>query len=115
MTELHAFGSWPSTSDPEKPSATAVLRPPTAAAITGVPHACASIATRPKDSLWLGTQTKSEARYQSGRLSCEAGSTNLIESEIPHQFANSFNRCNSLIPEPEDPPMIKTNNFERKL
>ena len=89
--------------------------PPTAAAITGVPQACASKATRPNDSLWLGTQTKSEARYQSGRFSCEAGSINLIELETPNQFANSFNLFNSFNPAPEAPPIIKTNNFERKF
>ena len=43
-------------------SRTAVTRPPTAAATTGVPQACASIATRPNDSLWLGTATMSAAR-----------------------------------------------------
>ena len=44
-------GSWPSTSSPLCPSRTTVVRPPTAAATTGVPVACASAATRPNDSL----------------------------------------------------------------
>ena len=48
ITAAQALGSWPSTSDPEIPSATAVRSPPTAVATTGVPHACASRATRPK-------------------------------------------------------------------
>lgn len=47
--------------DPEERSATAVVSPPTAAATTGVPTACASIATRPKLSLYDGTQTTSAA------------------------------------------------------
>ena len=42
--------SWPSTSVPLTPSRTATGSPPTAAATTGVPHACASMATSPKDS-----------------------------------------------------------------
>ena len=62
MTRAQSTGSWPSTSTPETPSRTAVTSPPTAAATTGVPHACASRATRPKDSLWLGTATRSTAR-----------------------------------------------------
>ena len=37
-------------------------RPPTSVATTGVPQACASRATRPNDSLWLGTATTSAAR-----------------------------------------------------
>ena len=44
-------GSWPSTSSPLCPSRTTVVSPPTAAATTGVPVACASTATRPNDSL----------------------------------------------------------------
>ena len=48
ITEDHAFGLWPSTNTPEIPSATAVLKPPTADATTGVPHAWASSATNPK-------------------------------------------------------------------
>ena len=47
-TEDQARGSWPSTNTPEIPSATTVRNPPTALATTGVPHACASRATRPK-------------------------------------------------------------------
>jgi hypothetical protein len=44
-------------------------------ATTGVPHACASRATRPKDSLWLGTATTSAARYQSrSRVAAPAAS-----------------------------------------
>ena len=58
-------GSWPSTSTPVAPSATAVGRPPTRAATTGVPQACASTATSPNDSLCEGTTTRSAARYQS--------------------------------------------------
>src|SRR4051794_38233228 len=46
-----ARGSWPSTSRPLWPSRTTVVSPPTAAATTGVPVACASAATRPNDSL----------------------------------------------------------------
>ena len=46
----------------DRPSATATGSPPTAAATTGVPQACASSATSPNDSLWLGTATTSAAR-----------------------------------------------------
>src|SRR5262249_26239092 len=55
-------GSWPSTSRPDERSATTTRSPPTSAATTGVPHAWASSATRPNDSLWLGTATTSAAR-----------------------------------------------------
>ena len=48
ITAAQALGSWPSTSEPEIPSATAVRSPPTAVATTGVPHACAYSATSPK-------------------------------------------------------------------
>ena len=58
------------SSTPETPSATAVRRPPTDAATTGVPHACDSIATRPNDSLYDGTTVTSAARYQSTRSDC---------------------------------------------
>ena len=69
-------GSWPSTSTPETPSRTAVRSPPTAAATTGVPHACDSTATRPNDSLYEGTTVTSAARYQSASSGCGAGGTN---------------------------------------
>src|ERR1700712_2121625 len=62
-----ADGSWPATSTPDVPSWTAVRSPPTAAATTGVPQACASRATRPKDSLWLRTTGTSAAREGSAR------------------------------------------------
>ena len=63
-------GSWPSISTPETPSATAVRRPPTDAATTGVPTACDSMATSPNDSLYDGTTVTSAARYQSTRSAC---------------------------------------------
>ena len=43
-----AFGSWPSTKEPEMPSETAVRNPPIAVATTGVPQAWASRATSQK-------------------------------------------------------------------
>ncbi len=50
MALAYCAGSCSPTRTPEKPSRTAVGRPPAAAATTGVPQACASTATRPKDS-----------------------------------------------------------------
>ena len=47
-------------------------RPPTAAAITGVPHAWASTATRPNDSEYEGTMTTVAARYQSASSALRA-------------------------------------------
>ena len=44
------------------PGSTSVVRPPTAAATTGVPQAAASRATRPNDSERLGTRQMSAAR-----------------------------------------------------
>ena len=87
-----ALGSWPSTNRPEIPSATAVLKPPTAVATTGVPHACASSATRPKDSEYEGTQTKSLALYQSERSSWATGGRNSNTSDTPKNLArpNTF-------------------------
>ena len=58
------------------PSRTAVVSPPTAAATTGVPVACASMATSPKLSLYDGTHTSVEAAYQSTSSSCATGGTN---------------------------------------
>ena len=74
ITEAQAFGSWPSTKIPEIPSDTAVRSPPTALAMTGVPQACASSATSPKLSEYEGTQTKSDARYQSASSLLDTGS-----------------------------------------
>ena len=47
---------------------TAVGRPPTLAATTGVPQACASTATSPNDSLCEGTASTSAARYHWARV-----------------------------------------------
>ena len=52
----------PGTSTPAVPDAR-VGSPPTAAATTGVPQACASMATSPNDSLYDGTATRSALRY----------------------------------------------------
>ena len=62
-----------------RPSRTAVVSPPTAAATTGVPVACASMATSPKLSLYDGTQTSVDAAYQSTSSSCATGGTNRTE------------------------------------
>ena len=86
-----ALGSWPSTNRPEIPSATAVLKPPTAVATTGVPQAWASSATSPNDSEYEGTQTKSLARYQSERSSCATGGRNSITSDTPKNHARPNN------------------------
>ena len=51
-----------------RPSPTAVGRPPTLAATTGVPQACASTATSPKDSLCEGIASTSAARYHWARV-----------------------------------------------
>ena len=66
-------GSWPSTSRPLWPSATTVVSPPTAAATTGVPVACASAATSPKDSLYDGTATAVDAAHQRASSSWATG------------------------------------------
>ena len=61
MAVAQSAVSCPSTRMPASP--TAVGSPPTLAATTGVPHACASTATSPNDSLCDGTATRSAARY----------------------------------------------------
>ena len=55
MRAAKSPGSRPSTRNPVTPSSTSVVRPPTADATTGSPHAAASRATNPKDSERLGT------------------------------------------------------------
>ena len=95
ITEAHAFGSWPSTKEPEIPSDTAVRNPPTAVATTGVPQACASSATKPKLSEYDGTQTKSAARYQSGKSERMTGSIKCTTSSTPKNFASERNRSGS--------------------
>src|ERR1700761_335750 len=73
ITLAQSAGSCPSTRTPESPSLTTVRRPPTLAATTGVPQACASRATRPNDSEWEGVSMMVAARYQSASSACGQG------------------------------------------
>ena len=83
---------------------TAVRSPPTAAATTGVPHACASIATSPNDSLYDGTTTTSAARYQSASSACATGGTNRTTSAMPSRAASSCSASGRSRPVPDGPP-----------
>ena len=60
-----------------------MVRPPTAAATTGVPVAWASAATSPKDSLYDGTATSVAAAYHRASSACETGGTNRTTSVEP--------------------------------
>src|ERR1700743_2969584 len=73
VTRANAGGSWPSPRTPESPSLTTVRSPPTLAATTGVPQACASRATRPNDSEWEGGSITVAARYHCARLAVREG------------------------------------------
>ena len=71
------------------PSRTAVGKPPTRAAITGMPHAWASIATNPKDSLYEGTAHKVADWNHSTNSARLVGGTNFTTSDTPKFVANS--------------------------
>src|SRR5439155_1612620 len=93
------------------PSRTAVTSPPTAAATTGVPHAWASSATRPNDSLWLGTPIRSAAAYRSARASPGCGGRNRTASLTPSVAAASTRAVGRSRPVPLGPPQIATTTF----
>ena len=105
--------SCPGTSRPVFPSLTAVVSPPTAAATTGVPQACASRATRPKDSEYDGTQTTEAARYHSASPAPAIGLTNRVTSSTSRARASSACASGCSIPLPDGPPMIATTSRSR--
>jgi hypothetical protein len=82
-TRAQSAGSCPSTSTPERPSLTTVRRPPTRAATTGVPQACASSATSPNDSEWDGVSTIVAARYHWASSACGHGGSKRTLALIP--------------------------------
>src|SRR5258705_10996357 len=83
MPRAHSWGACPVTSAPDTPSRTAVTRPPTAAATTGVPDACASSATRPKDSLWLGPAATNPAPEKADKAGAAHGGTEGNPAAVP--------------------------------
>ncbi len=85
-----------------------MARPPTFAATTGVPQAWASMATRPKDSLYDGTHTIEAAAYQSASSSWATGGTNRARSAIPRPAARSSSAVGRSSPLPDGPPTIAT-------
>ena len=107
-------GSCPSTSRPLRPSRTTVVRPPTAAATTGVPVACASAATSPNDSLYDGTATAVAAAYQRASSAWVTGGTNRTMSAMPRSTARSASACGFSRPVPEGPPTIGTTSEDRR-
>ena len=112
--DAHAAGSWVSSRSPLSSSATTVVRPPTAAAITGVPVACASAATSPNDSLYDGTATTDAAAYQS------ASSAGRHRRHEPHHVvdaeaaARSARASGCSSPVPDGPPTIGTTRRDRR-
>ena len=93
---------------PEWPCRTAVRSPPTAAATTGVPHACASIATRPKDSEYEGTITSVAARYHCASSRCGHGGSSRTSPVRPSRAASSVRPSGSCRPVPLGPPTKAT-------
>src|SRR6185437_8481832 len=108
IASAYLAGSCPATSTPEKPSRTAVRRPPAAAATTGVPQACASTATSPNDSEYDGTTTIVAARYQSARSACGHGGSSLTFRDTPSSAASSVRLSGSFLPVPLGPPTNAT-------
>ena len=90
-----------------------MVSPPTAAATTGVPHACASTATRPKDSLYDGTATKVAAAYHLASSSCDTGGTKRTTSAMPSSTANDVSDVGCSSPLPDGPPTTGTTTCER--
>ena len=82
--------------------------PPTAAATTGVPQACASSATRPNDSECDGTSTIVAARYQSASSRCEHGGSNRTWPETPSEAASAPSRPGAPTSDPLGPPTKTT-------
>ena len=101
-------GSCPSTSTPETPSRTAVRSPPTDAATTGVPQACAS--TRDQaERLRAGRHHDHRGGpVPVGQLRLRAGRLEPDMPEIPSAAASSASRSGSARPVPLGPPTNAT-------
>ena len=91
-----------------------MVSPPTAAATTGVPVACASTATSPNDSLYDGTATAVAAAYQRASSAWDTGGTNRTTSASPSSAARSASACGLSSPVPDGPPTTGTTSRSRR-
>ena len=85
-----------------------MVSPPTAAATTGVPVACASTATSPKDSLYDGTHDQRRRGVPVGELGWATGGTNRTTSSMPSAAASWTSDSGCSRPVPEGPPTTGT-------
>ena len=93
----------PTPRRPPQPAARRPRRPP-----PGYSAACASNATSPNDSLWLGTATTSAARNATASSSARIGGRKSTAARTPSALASPPSRWTACPSAPDEPPTTRS-------